>query len=341
MADEEVKITGAEAKAWAAATGGEARAAERPQAAREAEMKARLLDLVEGRLSLEEEAKALEAAEREPWALDLLAKMERAAGRIARSESPIAGRERALVDEALGFAEPVRRTVREAAREAAPATAARAEARREAPAEPKPARAAPNGPSLGERVGEWFASFMDGFRQPAFAGAFAALAVAALAVGVYFAGFRQAAEPTLLASAGLEFHRVRTRSIEQVPQEALTAGDGFKVTFELERPALAAVWLVDPLGAVSRLYPDDAEAAPLTAGMHTAPTEKGQWFILDEQRGTETVLVLAGAAPVDADAFRAALAELWNAGEGFDESKVPALAARFGQKIEVLHVDHE
>lgn len=341
MADEEVKITGAEAKAWAAATGGDARAADRPPAAREAEMKARLLDLVEGRLSLEEEAKVLEAAEREPWALDLLAKMERAAGRMARAESPIAGRERALVDEALGCAEPARKAVRQAA----PATAARAEAKRETAAEPaptpKPARAAPKGPSLGERLGEWFSTFMDGFRQPAFAGAFAALVVAALAVGVYFAGFRQAAEPTLLASAGLEFHRVRTRSIEQVPREALTAGDGFKVTFELERPALAAVWLVDPLGAVTRLYPDEGEAASLPAGMHTAPADKGQWFILDEQGGTETVLVLAGAAPVDAEAFRAALAELWKEGEGFDESQVPALGERFGQKIEVLHVDHE
>ncbi|MCA9773181.1 MAG: DUF4384 domain-containing protein [Myxococcales bacterium] len=270
-----------------------------------AAFKAELIELVEGRLSPEKEAAALARAETSPYWIWLLRGIVRAVGAVDEAPSPIEDRREAIVDRVL--------------------TDLQSEQNRPV-VTPAPEASA----SWGARFAAAARENLGLFRRPAFAGALGGLAVLVVAVGTLVDG--GGAGTYFAGDAAITANRLRTRSIEAI-NRPLRAGDGFRVDFSLQRDAHVTFWNVDSQGAVNQIYPSKGSLT-LQSGQYSVPAE-GEWFVLDGKPGTETILILAGARPVDPRAFAAAVGRAWFYEGGLDLDRVQTAASSFGQRVQI------
>ena len=97
----------------------------------------------------------------------------------------------------------------------------------------------------------------------------------------------------------------------------LYSKDYCRVNFELSRDAFAYVFYYDSSGELHQLYPDPAIVTPqkVKGGKTHSLPEKEAWFQLDEQRGTETVFMVASAKPISN------LGELYQAAQGLNRDE--------------------
>lgn len=80
----------------------------------------------------------------------------------------------------------------------------------------------------------------------------------------------------------------------------LRSRDHFQVHLEINRPSHIYVLLFDSQGQASQLFPDPKieQAGFVEGGRKVAIPDKDLWYWLDENRGTETVYVLASQEPM-------------------------------------------
>ena len=112
----------------------------------------------------------------------------------------------------------------------------------------------------------------------------------------------------------------------------LRSHDNFQVHVESSRPAYLYVLLYDSQGHASQLFPDAKrnQSAFVSARNGTVVPDRDIWFWLDENRGTETIYVLASAKPL-AD-IGALLVKM----EAADEADKKQLSDEIKQGIETI-----
>ncbi len=134
---------------------------------------------------------------------------------------------------------------------------------------------------------------------------------AALAVVLIFSTAYLYVQQSTPLSAQLEvtgMSSVVTRGRAPETERIIKEGDilysqgSCRVRFELSRDAFAYVFYYDSGGELHQLYPDPAAAAPqkVKGGKtYSIPENEVEHFILDDQRGTETIFMVASAKPME------------------------------------------
>jgi hypothetical protein len=82
------------------------------------------------------------------------------------------------------------------------------------------------------------------------------------------------------------------------PGQKLRSGDRLEMHVEVDRAAWVYVLQVFPDGTSAVLFPAEGELK-VAPGAPTRLPDPGKWFQLDEQTGTEHVVVVASARPLD------------------------------------------
>jgi hypothetical protein len=130
------------------------------------------------------------------------------------------------------------------------------------------------------------------------------------------------------------------KALEITVQEGdtLFSNDYCRIHFELSRDAYAYVIYYDSRGEIQQLFPDPATETPqeLQANTpYTVPTADDQWFQLDENRGTETVFMLASPTPISN------LQDIYPSIRGLSRETVLDLFKRSAPVFKVLSFQHQ
>jgi len=130
------------------------------------------------------------------------------------------------------------------------------------------------------------------------------------------------------------------KAVETVLAEGdtLFSNDYCRIHFELSRDAYAYVLYYDSRGELHQLYPDPASKKPqeLKANTpYTVPAADDQWFQLDDNRGTETVFMLASPTPISG------LKDMYPSIQGLSREAVLDLFKSSAPVFKVLSFQHE
>jgi len=120
--------------------------------------------------------------------------------------------------------------------------------------------------------------------------------------------------------------------------DTLFSNDYCRIHFELSQDAYAYVLYYDSRGEIQQLYPDPAGGMPqeLKANTpYTVPAADDQWFQLDENRGTETVFLLASPTPISS------LKGMYPSIQGLSREAVLDLFKRSAPVFKVLSFQHQ
>jgi hypothetical protein len=120
--------------------------------------------------------------------------------------------------------------------------------------------------------------------------------------------------------------------------DTLLSNDFCRIQFELTKDAYAYVLYYDASGEIQQLYPDPASGTPqeLKANTpYTVPAADDQWFQLDENRGTETVFMLASPTPISN------LKDIYPSIQGLSREEVLDLFKRSAPVFKVLSFQHQ
>lgn len=130
------------------------------------------------------------------------------------------------------------------------------------------------------------------------------------------------------------------KAVETIVTEGdtLFSKDFCRIHFELSRDAYAYVLYYDSRGEIHQLYPDPASKTPQELKANTAytvPAADDQWFQLDDNRGTETVFMLASPTPISS------LKDMYPSIQGLSREAVLDLFKRSAPVFKVLSFQHE
>jgi hypothetical protein len=130
------------------------------------------------------------------------------------------------------------------------------------------------------------------------------------------------------------------KAVETIVAEGdtLFSNDYCRIHFELNRDAYAYVLYYDSRGEIHQLYPDPASETPqeLKANTpYTVPAADDQWFQLDDNRGTETVFMLASPKPLSS------LTDIYPSIQGLSREAVLDLFKNSAPVFKVLSFQHQ
>ena len=130
------------------------------------------------------------------------------------------------------------------------------------------------------------------------------------------------------------------KAVETIVAEGdtLFSDDYCRIHFELNRDAYAYVLYYDSRGELHQLYPDPASRMPqaLKANTpYTVPAADDQWFQLDDNRGTETVFMLASPTPLSN------LKDIYPSIQGLSREAVLDLFKNSAPVFKVLSFQHQ
>jgi hypothetical protein len=112
--------------------------------------------------------------------------------------------------------------------------------------------------------------------------------------------------------------------------DELRSGNGIKIFFEVDRPAHVAVLLFDSTGKGHVLYPNDPKVSGkklAASDQRQLPSDPLDYFILDQNTGTETLYVVAKLEPL-AD-LQILIAHLQNMGKNRDQDSADGAVEDF------------
>jgi hypothetical protein len=120
--------------------------------------------------------------------------------------------------------------------------------------------------------------------------------------------------------------------------DILYSEDYCRISFELSRDAFAYVFYYDSGGLLHQLYPDPAAVMPkkVEGGKtYNVPDTKDDCFILDDQKGTETIFMVASAKPIGN------ISELYQAAKGLNRDASLKLFREAAPVFKVLNFIHQ
>jgi hypothetical protein len=137
-----------------------------------------------------------------------------------------------------------------------------------------------------------------------------------------------------------EVTRGTTPAASRVIKEGdiLYADDYCRISFELNRDAFAYVFYYDSGGKLHQLYPDPAAVMPqkVEGGKtYGVPENKEACFMLDDQKGTETIFMVASAKPIGN------IGELYQAAKGLNREESLQLFREAAPVFKVLNFIHQ
>jgi hypothetical protein len=129
-------------------------------------------------------------------------------------------------------------------------------------------------------------------------------------------------------------------TIEKILKEGdtLYSNDYCRLQFELDRDAYVYVLYYDSGGKLHQLYPDSTAIRPHKVMANTRyiiPPGDDNWFQLDDQKGTETVFIMASREPITD--FNQTI----NSIQGLNKEKVLEMLEKRAQDVKVLSFEHE
>ncbi len=171
-------------------------------------------------------------------------------------------------------------------------------------------------------------------------------AVALVVLLVYAAAYLYMQQGTPLSAqfevTGMssEVTRGTTPSAWRVIKEGdfLYSQDYCRISFELSRDAFAYVFYYDSGGELHQLYPDPAAVMlnKVEGGKtHNVPDTRDACFMLDDQKGNETVFMVASAQPIGN------ISELYQAAHGLNRDEGLQLFREAAPVFKVLNFIHQ
>jgi hypothetical protein len=130
------------------------------------------------------------------------------------------------------------------------------------------------------------------------------------------------------------------KEVEKIIKEGdtLYSNDYCRISFELEKNAYAYILYLDSKGTLEQLYPGPRAMRPqkvLAKTTYVIPPGDDSWFQLDEQTGTETVLMVASEEPISN------LKEVYASLQGASREEVLKTLKSKAPVVKVLNFQHQ
>lgn len=130
------------------------------------------------------------------------------------------------------------------------------------------------------------------------------------------------------------------KEVEKIIKEGdtLYSNDYCRISFELEKNAYAYILYLDSKGTLEQIYPGPRAMRPqkvLAKTTYVIPPGDDSWFQLDEQTGTETVLMVASEEPISN------LKEVYASLQGASREEVLKTLKSKAPVVKVLNFQHQ
>jgi hypothetical protein len=120
--------------------------------------------------------------------------------------------------------------------------------------------------------------------------------------------------------------------------ETLFSNDFCRINFELDKDAYAYVLYYDSSGTLQQLFPDPSLGVPQKVQAnrtYTIPSGQDKWFQLDDQKGMETVFIVASREPIRD--FNETIGTI----EGLGKEEIRETLESKAPVLKVLSFDHQ